>query len=389
MDQAKGNIVEIIPKKLYWISDRSPPRGIPNAFYFNVDNDLKYVPFFSDFGPLNMAKIYRFITELEKLLNSPRAQNIVIYHYTSLISSNRVNAAFIMGCFMISKMGMTAEDVWTRFAGVTPPFVSYRDASYGPCSYKCTLKHCFRGFEHGIRAGFINLATFDLKSYEFYEKTQNGDMNWIVPNKILAFATPYDKKVNMNSMLAVDFIPIFKKLGVTLIVRLNQANYDRTVFTNAGLRHLELFFPDGSTPSDDIVLKFIAEVENEPGAVAVHCKAGLGRTGTVIAMYLMKHYHFCGSDVIGFLRIMRPGSILGPQQHYLVNKQQEAWNMPSPVFSASSEAYQKFVKKMKETDTCKPEATQTDNEIATNGQVGQGEALVINKMLKTTFAKNF
>jgi cell division cycle 14 len=28
----------------------------------------------------------------------------------------------------------------------------------------------------------------------------------------------------------------------------------------------------------------------------------------------MKHYGFTSAEVIGFLRIMRPGSVLGPQQ---------------------------------------------------------------------------
>ena len=127
---------------------------------------------------------------------------------------------------------------------------------------------------------------------------------------------------------------------MTTIVRLNKKIYDAKRFTDAGFEHFDLFFNDGSTPSDAITLKFLSIAEQAKGAVAVHCKgmtrtktnphrparsivlsclysAGLGRTGTLIGAYLMKHYRFTAAEVIAWLRICRPGSVIGPQQNYL------------------------------------------------------------------------
>jgi len=43
-----------------------------------------------------------------------------------------------------------------------------------------------------------------------------------------------------------------------------------------GFKHLELYFIDGTTPKPKIVQKFLEEAEKDEGAMAIHCKAGLG-----------------------------------------------------------------------------------------------------------------
>ena len=57
-----------------------------------------------------------------------------------------------------------------------------------------------------------------------------------------------------------------------MVVRLNKKQYDKERFTKHGIKHMELYFTDGSCPEDTIVEDFLAAVEKEKGAVAVHCK---------------------------------------------------------------------------------------------------------------------
>lgn len=124
--------------------------------------------------------------------------------------------------------------------------------------------------------------------------------------------------LTQSSFTPKDYIPIFKKMGVDSIVRLNNKTYDENEFKERGVKHFELYFPDGTCPPKAILSEFLSIAEKEPRAIAVHCKAGLGRTGTLIAAYAIKHYHFHAPDFIGWIRLCRPGSILGPQQYFLL-----------------------------------------------------------------------
>jgi cell division cycle 14 len=104
---------------------------------------------------------------------------------------------------------------------------------------------------------------------------------------------------------------------VTTIIRLNKKVYDALSFIDAGFTHKDLFFVDGSTPTDSIMHQFLKIAENTTGALAVHCKAGLGRTGSLIGCYIMKHYHLTAYETIAWIRICRPGSVIGHQQQWL------------------------------------------------------------------------
>ena len=153
------NAIEIIPNRLYWISDYFPPKNKPNAYFFNIDQvnrilintqDLVYEPFLYEFGPLNLGITYRFVTELETLLKDTFYQNYEIYHHTSLDVSKRANAGYLMCAYQVIIMKRSAEDALKRFESLNPAFQPFRDASYGPCSYKCYILDCVRGLEYAI-----------------------------------------------------------------------------------------------------------------------------------------------------------------------------------------------------------------------------------------------
>ncbi|KAL8432745.1 hypothetical protein ACSSS7_004369 [Eimeria intestinalis] len=176
------------------------------------------------------------------------------------------------------------------------------------------------------------------------------------------------------------YVSVFKKLKVKLVIRLNKKLYDAKVFTKAGIQHHDLFFVDGTCPPRDIIQKFLHLCESCDGPVAVHCKAGLGRTGSLIGCYAMKNYKFPALPWIGWNRICRPGSVLGPQQYFLCDIQDELMKMDA--IPSCSPVHRTESRRGVDGDTADALANSfkhmglADKEIAEHGDEGQGDRLV-------------
>lgn len=71
--------------------------------------------------------------------------------------------------------------------------VNCRDAAFGPCSYNLALLDCLHAVGKALDHGFFEVDGFDPDEYEHYERVENGDFNWIIPGKFLAFSGPHPK----------------------------------------------------------------------------------------------------------------------------------------------------------------------------------------------------
>ncbi|GBF88355.1 hypothetical protein Rsub_01067 [Raphidocelis subcapitata] len=336
MDEFESEAVEIIAGRFYFTALRhadaiSRSKAAAAAICYCIDQDLLYEPFYADFGPLNLGKTYRFCEITARLLQEAEQRGKRLYLFCGTAPQQRANASVLVGAFQVLLLGRDPDAAFAPLARLKP-FLPFRDASCGAPCFLLQIQDCLRGLHKAAQAGFLDARggvwRFDIDEYEHYEQVENGDLNWVVPGKLLAFSGPAARPtefVGFRSPVPEDYLDYFRRRRVAAVVRLNKKAYDRRRFTDAGLRHHELYFPDGSCPPTDLLLRFLDIAEQEPGALAVHCKAGLGRTGVLICAYMMKHYRFTAEEVIGYIRIVRPGSVIGPQQNHLKEIQPLLW----------------------------------------------------------------
>jgi atypical dual specificity phosphatase len=104
--------------------------------------------------------------------------------------------------------------------------------------------------------------------------------------------------------------------GVGAVLSLTEEPLPLGTLEAAGIATLHLPVPDFTAPSPDQLrqaLAFIARHRSEGRAVAVHCLAGIGRTGTVLAAFLIQGGQLAPA-AIAAVRAVRPGAIESREQ---------------------------------------------------------------------------
>lgn len=349
MVRDNGIVHELYPEKLYLVyltetngatfcKTHNSLTKPPFVFYpFEYTELLGYESFNEDFGPFNLAAIHLFCSKIKIWLDTldHRDENGVVVVIDGDGYQTKLNGTLLASIAAMVLLNTTDEEVITNLkrAIVHKNYPSrskelfinqgkrFCDVSGYLTTFKLTLEDCIEAFYHALKLDFYNYYQFDQIEYLFYELVMTGDLNWIVPKKILAFAGPSDQtfSMKMNQKHRPSFYyDYFRDHNVTTIIRLNDPEYDASGFTDAGFEHYDLIFPDGFPPTSQIAMKFMEIVEASKGAVAVHCYAGIGRTGTLIAAYLVVKYQFTPAQAIAWTRICRPGSVISEQQDWLL-----------------------------------------------------------------------
>ncbi|WVZ68895.1 hypothetical protein U9M48_017773 [Paspalum notatum var. saurae] len=121
-------------------------------------------------------------------------------------------------------------------------------------------------------------------------------------------------------------VPRLKKLGVKGVVTLNEP-YETLVPTSLyqdhEIEHLVIPTRDYLfAPSfDDIcqAIDFIHRNASQGGTTYVHCKAGRGRSTTIVLCYLIKYRNLTPEAALDHVRSIRPRVLLAPSQWHAVS----------------------------------------------------------------------
>jgi atypical dual specificity phosphatase len=144
---------------------------------------------------------------------------------------------------------------------------------------------------------------------------------WIVPGKLAGSGNP-------GAVAPIDYdLQLLIKLGVTHLITLTEDGLDNDVLLRNGMHsiHLPIFDKEAPSLAQAYMLVYRMQRLLDQGYVlAVHCHAGIGRTGTLLAAWLIREGGLSAKDAIARLRSINPAYVqtVG-QEQFLASFEQD------------------------------------------------------------------
>ncbi len=129
--------------------------------------------------------------------------------------------------------------------------------------------------------------------------------SWVEKNLLCAMARP-GRERPLEQDLA-----FLQESGVTILVSLTEETIPAEDLIKFGITGVHLPVEDFTPPTLAQIELFLAEVENarlKGRALGVHCTAGKGRSGTMLASYLVSQ-GLTAPEALAKIRRLRPGSV--------------------------------------------------------------------------------